>query len=258
MPLDWWDGHSVDDLVRAWGVRRVEAWETLASTSDRAAELAAEGCEPWTVVVADEQTAGRGRQGDRWQSAARAGLWMTVVTEPYRGNLPIPLVVGAACIEAIDAVAPPLRTLIKWPNDLYVGARKVGGLLCEGRGGRVLIGIGINTASPAEGFHPDIDTPPTSLEVESGNVLARSELADGVLGRLRTRLSDPKLERDTRALLADRDCLTGRVVETEEQGPGTARGIDDSGALVLERPDGSRVRVRSGRVRPQDARSRRG
>lgn len=248
MLLERWDGRPVDDLLRLWDVPLIEAWAVVTSTSDRAAQIAAEGCPVWTVVVADEQTAGRGRQGDRWHSAPGAGLWMTIVAEAYEGALPLPLVTGVACAEAIERRVPSVRISIKWPNDMLIGDRKVGGVLCERRGGRVLIGIGINTTTPEGGFDPTIDPPPITLEMAGGNELSRSELAGAILAALRRHVGPGHDVGATKAMLDERDYLAGRAVSSQEHGPGTARGIDADGALVLERGDGRRVRVGSGKV----------
>lgn len=253
-----WDGQRLDLLAAAWGVPTVEAWSVLTSTSDRAAEAAAAGCAPWTVIVADEQSAGRGRRGDAWQSAAGAGLWMTVVAERPPLDYPLPLLVGASCVAAIDMIAPSVRPLVKWPNDLYARDRKLGGVLCESRAESVLIGIGINTSRPDEGYDPGIEGSPVSLEEMTGKALAPSQLAGAVIADLRARLAGAGEPAGTKTLLAERDYLADRTVRTEEHGVGVARGFDDSGALVLERADGSRVRVGSGRVRVQDAANRRG
>lgn len=257
MRLDSWDGEAVSALAVKWEVARVEAWSEIGSTSDRAAALARGGCAPWTVVLADEQTQGRGRQGDRWQSASGAGLWMTVVVPTRPFDYPLPLVAGVACIEAIDSVAPSVRPLIKWPNDIYVGDRKLGGVLCETRGEQVFIGIGINTAEPEGGFDESLSTPPVTLEEAARKSQSRNQLAGAVLAALRTRLLASAGPEGVARLLAGRDYLADRAVQTEEHGIGVARGIDPTGALLLERPSGSRVRVVSGRVRVQNVSQRR-
>ncbi len=241
----------------AWDVPVVEAYASIGSTNDRALELAAAGAGPFSVVVADEQTRGRGRRGATWHSAPGAGLWMSAVL-PQIGTLPwLPLVVGLAVAEAIEGATGAVTVGLKWPNDLILGFRKVGGILCESAAGAVVAGVGINLRAPREGFPGPLSQTATALDVEGANSLSPSRLAgmivDGVKGRLggeAAALDPQSLDPQSLDALRARDVLVGRAVHTEESGPGTARGIDPDGALVLERPDGSRVSVSSGSVRP--------
>lgn len=245
-----YDGCPSETLAAAWDVPRVETWARVGSTNDRALALAVAGAAPGTTVVADEQTAGRGRRGAAWRSAPGCGLWMSVVLEPTAGDPRLPLLVGVACAEGIEAVADDVEVEVKWPNDLLIGARKVGGILVERVSGTVVVGIGINVRLPAEGFASELATRATVLEVESGKRLARSELAGQVLAVLTARLAAAAPFEQALRALTGRDALLDRAVSTEDKGDGVARGVDASGALVLERADGSRVRVVSGSVRP--------
>jgi BirA family biotin operon repressor/biotin-[acetyl-CoA-carboxylase] ligase len=143
---------------------------------------------------------------------------------------------------------------IKWPNDLFLDGRKVGGVLCDslmgpGAVASVVVGVGLNLRQPTEGFPGDIALTAASLEGLSGKPVRRSEVASGLMTELR-RLRGPSLQEATDRLRVEfgpRDVLAGREIVTA-QGPGTARGIDESGALMLQRPDGVRVRVTSGSV----------
>jgi BirA family biotin operon repressor/biotin-[acetyl-CoA-carboxylase] ligase len=132
-----------------------------------------------------------------------------------------------------------------------VGRRKLAGVLCESTGGALVAGIGVNlrrwTAAPA-----DLAERVTSLEAEGGMSLPANVLA-GLIVRDLKQLR-PALDPAALAALAARDALLGAAVDTEEHGRGVARGIERDGALVLERPDGSRVRVVAGSVtRTQEA-----
>jgi BirA family biotin operon repressor/biotin-[acetyl-CoA-carboxylase] ligase len=226
-------------------VRVVEAYASIGSTNDRALALAAKGEHGFAVVIADEQTAGRGRRGAEWRSPPGAGLWMSVVL-PWPRPVPhVTLLVGIAVAEAIEQAAGGLRVGIKWPNDLLVGRRKLGGVLCESAGASVVAGIGINLRPV-----PGVDRA-TSLEAECGKYLPPNNLAGSILTALRRcALDGLRLEPEALAYLRDRDALAGTRVDTDEHGRGTARGIDADGALLLERADGSRVRVVAGSVRP--------
>ena len=251
--LRTWDGEPVASWQEAWGVPLLEAWASIGSTSDRALELAEEGARPFTVVLADEQTRGRGRRGATWLSPPGAGLWMSVVLPAGAAVRWLPLVVGLAVAEAIEGATGVLGVGIKWPNDLLLGARKVGGILCESAAGAVVAGVGINVRAPGGGFPEPLARTATALDVEGAKSLSTSRLAGMILDSFERRLVGKAgvLGRPVLEELAARDVLAGRRIHTEEQGSGTARGISPEGALVLERPDGSRVKVSSGSVRPQ-------
>jgi BirA family transcriptional regulator, biotin operon repressor / biotin---[acetyl-CoA-carboxylase] ligase len=254
-PLTHWEGEPVASWQEAWGVPLLEVWASIGSTSDRALELAERGGRPLTVVIADEQTRGRGRRGAAWHSPPGAGLWMSVVMTAHAGHRWLPLMVGLAVAEAIEGATGVVGVGIKWPNDLLLGARKVGGILCESAAGVVVAGVGVNVRAPEGGFPETLAGTATALDMEGAKSLSASRLAglildgfeDGAEGRLGQEanvLACSVLEE-----LAARDVLAGRRVHSEEQGPGIARGISPEGALLLERPDGSRVAVSSGSVR---------
>lgn len=249
-----WDGSTPERLAADWGVPHVDTWDAITSTNDRAIALAREGAPHRTVVVADQQTAGRGRRGAEWLSPARSGLWMSVVLRREAVGGPLPLVVGVACVEAIRTCAPNVAVGIKWPNDLLTGGRKVGGILCEAADGAVVAGIGVNVTTPEGGFAEGVQSVATSLEANGSGPLVRRALAGAIVRALTECLESDDPFAAARATLVEADALFGRRIETEQAGPGWARGIDDTGALVLEREDGSRVRVISGSVRLADGR----
>ena len=247
-----WDGSSPLELARGWDVPFVEAYSSIGSTNDRAIELSTEGAPAWTVVVADEQTKGRGRRGSGWISGAGSGLWMSVLLRDRDSIQSLPLVVGLACAEGIEAVQD-VRVCIKWPNDLFIRSRKVGGILCETTDTAVVAGIGINVSAPPDGFPSAIDTVATALDRETPEPPTRTSLASGVLKRLRFILDQDDPYGSAHGAILERDALVARVVRTDQEGVGRAVGIDEHGALLMERPDGSRVRIISGSVGFADA-----
>jgi BirA family biotin operon repressor/biotin-[acetyl-CoA-carboxylase] ligase len=250
--LTHWEGEPVGVWEGVWSVPRLEAHDVLGSTNDRAWELARAGAPPYTVVVAERQTAGRGRGGARWHSPAGAGLWISVLL-PVTGPVPphLPLLVGLAAARAVEAVCAELDVGLKWPNDLEVEGRKAGGVLCEGADGCVVAGLGLNVRQGPEEFPAELVGRAVSLETAAGHPVSRGALASALLAELRraggTRVGP--LPAAVRAELARRDVLRGRRVVSQQVGAGVARGIDEDGALLVERPDGARVRVLAGSVR---------
>ena len=264
-----WEGEPVAVWMDLWGVPAFEAHDELASTNDRLKEIAGQVAGPHTVVISESQRAGRGRRNAAWHSPAGSGLWMSVLLpelEPSGAYLP--LMVGLATARAVDRVASGVEAGLEWPNDVIVKGKKVAGVLCEavatGRG--VVAGIGVNLRAPPGGFPHEIVARAGALEELAGVAVDRGALAGQILREL-TLVRGVHGPREPCALdpdgihtsippqlLADlnrRDVLRDRRVVTEQEGPGTARGIDKAGALVLERSDGSRVRVLAGSVRPK-------
>jgi BirA family biotin operon repressor/biotin-[acetyl-CoA-carboxylase] ligase len=209
------------------------------STNERARELAAGGAPHGTLVTADHQTAGRGRQGRAWIAAPGSALLMSVVLR--RGNEALPLAAAVAVCEAL-----PMRALVKWPNDIWIGGRKVAGILVEGRPleGWAVLGVGVNVS--ASGLPPELQDVATSLRREGLN-----SSNEEVLGRLLASL-DRWLARPAPEVLAawrTRDALRGETVRWTG-GSGQAAGVDDSGALLVDTASG-RVALDAGEVHLQ-------
>jgi BirA family biotin operon repressor/biotin-[acetyl-CoA-carboxylase] ligase len=245
-----WAGRTGSELAEAWGLRLVEAWASLGSTNDRAIELGRTDVPRPALVLADAQTRGRGRRGDRWQSEAGAGIWMSLLFPAHVARPQLPLVVGVACARAIDAVMGTERLVsVKWPNDLVIGDRKVGGILCESGPFGVVVGVGVNVVTPSGGFAPEFALSATALEVSGVKSLDRIDLARALVSRVIADVTSGIPFDLVQEELRHRDALRGRSIVTEAAGTGIARGIDDGGALLLERPDGSMGSVHSGTVR---------
>jgi BirA family transcriptional regulator, biotin operon repressor / biotin---[acetyl-CoA-carboxylase] ligase len=212
--------------------------DSLPSTMDVAAELAASGCEPFTAVVADEQTAGQGRLGRSWHSERGAGLYVSIVLRVAEPPPIITLALGLAARDAIQRtadVAPDLR----WPNDLLIADRKVGGILAQVQHGAVIAGIGINVNQTA--FPPDIEAIATSLRIAAGRDLDRRELLRAVIASVRRFVSLTSAELRAQFTAAS-TWARGKQVIIEEPVAisGLTAGLNDDGFLLV-RDDTGRV-----------------
>jgi len=155
--LSRYEGLDAAGLERLTGAPLVVLQSSIPSTQDEAHRLGAEGAPGGTVVLAEQQTAGRGRQGRAWHSPAGAGVWMSVLLRPSArpegGALAIRA--GLATAAALAAAAPGVATRLRWPNDVVVADRKVGGVLCEARWSGeapawVAVGVGLNVRGPLD------------------------------------------------------------------------------------------------------------
>lgn len=229
-------------------VMRLHYFDRVSSTMDVIHQLAAEGAVPGTAVIAGEQFEGRGSRGRTWHSPI-GGLWLSVVFRPpvVEGLEAVSLRVGLAVAEAIQARVPE-SVQLKWPNDLLLQARKLGGVLCEARWqgealGWVAVGVGLNIRNriPDELGAAAVSlcevVPGISVEEIAGPVLAALRALDLGTGRL----SPSELGR-----FARRDWLRGRTIR--EPVAGKVTGVAEDGALLVRTSNGSDVSLRSGTV----------
>jgi BirA family biotin operon repressor/biotin-[acetyl-CoA-carboxylase] ligase len=206
------------------------------STNERARALAASGAPHGTLVTADEQHAGRGRQGRAWTAPPTSAVLMSVVLRELSETLPL-----AAAVAVSEAV--PLETQIKWPNDVWIDGRKVAGILVEGRPqeGWAVLGIGLNVTT--EEFPQELHA--TSLRL-AGADLSRDAALAALLDALRLWLPRPRSQ--VLAAWRSRDALLGRTVRwSNGSNEGVAAGVDSSGALIVETRNG-RVTLDAGEV----------
>jgi len=255
-----WEGATAGELAARWGLPAVHLFQSAGSTNDVARALAEAGAPAGTAVLAEEQVAGRGRGGKGWQSPPGLGVWLSVVLRPASLAAPglLPILVGLAAAEALDAFVRPARVAIKWPNDLQLAGRKLAGILCEGSWdagvpGHVVAGIGINVLHSVDDFAPELRESATSLRIAAGWMPPRADVAGAVAGAIFRRVADPPAELGGALLqsLAARDALLGRRVTVTGAEPlaGTAMGITPAGALLVRTAAGALKTVRSGTVR---------
>jgi BirA family biotin operon repressor/biotin-[acetyl-CoA-carboxylase] ligase len=236
--------------------------DLVGSTNDRARELALAGAPHGTVVTAERQTAGRGRQGRVWSAPAGRALTLSALVRiPAAAFGPLPLAVPIAVAEACEAVSP-VKCRIKWPNDVWVEGLKVAGVLIEARpqDGWAVIGIGLNVDTALDELADDLRQTASSLRIASGAPVDRDAALDELLARLAVwiaRLGDPGRVVEA---FRERDVLQGQRIAWSSghvRQEGEASGIDDDGALVVFTDAGERLRLDAGEVhleRPAGAR----
>lgn len=234
---------------------RLDYHRTVGSTMDIAREAALAGAQEGYIVLAEEQTAGRGRQGRAWRSVPGANLSFTIVLRPdlaAAGRLA--MLVPLAVAEGVER-ATSLQPAIKWPNDLQINGRKVCGVLIDldtvgDRPAFALVGIGLNVNhDPSDA--PELRDIATSLSTAAGRPLDREAVLIAVLERLHTLLAEARAGIDVRPRWRARLAMLGKEVtirsgETVERG--IAEDVDADGSLVLLRSDGTRVTFAAGEV----------
>lgn len=228
-------------------------YEETDTTNNRARELALEGAPEGTLVVAEKQTAGRGRRGKVWESPLGTGIWMSLVLRPQIAPAEasvLTLLCGLATAEAIEAETG-LSAGIKWPNDILINGKKAVGILtemdCEMSEVHFVIpgiGINVNTAS----FPPEIAEIATSLYLECGKTVSRRRLVHKVLERLEEHYETFLRTGSFAAMLEDyrKHCITlGKEVHVLGREPFFAEALDitPEGELLVRRADNGKEEV---------------
>jgi len=242
--------------------RVAEGYATLDSTNRRALAWAEAGAPEGALVLAEHQTAGRGRLGRSWADVPGEGLLLSLVLRPAlspeRMGL-LPLAAGLAVAEALDGHAAPLAPTLKWPNDVLLGGRKVCGILAEGRPGGAhpfaVLGIGVNVGQTA--FPAELAERATSLLLATGRTPDRTALLADLLARLEARYEDLAAARHPAVLAAFAARMpppgTPLAVHPATGGApttGTLDGLAPDGGLRLRTPEGAVV-LRAGEVTTQ-------
>lgn len=238
--------------------QRVIYYPRLMSTMAVAKREAQRGAAEGTIVVTDEQTAGKGRMGRAWLSP-RGSLALSIILYPSLVNLPYLIMLASlAVVHSIEAITD-LKSQIKWPNDVLINGKKVCGILIESsvRGGTVdyaVIGIGLNVSLELVNF-PDISLTATSLSDELGREVPRLSLIRQLLAETeKLYLTLPAGEsiyrewRDSLVTLGQKVRVrSGKMTYT-----GTAESVATDGSLLLRHPDGSLTRIVAGDVTLRD------
>jgi BirA family biotin operon repressor/biotin-[acetyl-CoA-carboxylase] ligase len=245
MSLDW------QDLELPPGFR-MDFREKTGSTNDDVRSAANAGAAKGLVIVAGKQESGRGRRGAAWVCPPGEGLAFSVLLRPRENKALWPrlsLAAGLAVAEAIERLGPLAE--VKWPNDVWVGGRKIAGILVEAGEDFVVVGIGINVG--VKEFPAELADSATSLALECGEAPELSAVLLLVLERLQ--VWSAKIGGGFEELLRGfrvRCALTGKAVRllaADGALSGTVAGIGDGGELLVETPNGVRRLVQADEVR---------
>ncbi len=235
---------------------RLVRLKRTGSTMDVARRLATEGTPEWTVVVAEEQTGGRGRLWRRWASP-RGGLWLSIVLRPKFPPSKIPLVGLAASLALVKAIRKKLgvRTGLKWPNDVLLNGRKLAGILSEAfqEDGKwvVILGIGVNTNVRLADLPEEVRCRAAALIDVLGRPVDNWELLRELIRELRKAyrliLEDPRIlaqEWNANSVITG---LHVKVATLRGEVEGVALGVDEAGRLILQVKD-REIRISQGEV----------
>jgi BirA family biotin operon repressor/biotin-[acetyl-CoA-carboxylase] ligase len=248
MPSDRLD---LDRLLASSLVADVEYYATLGSTNDRAKECAARGPGKLPLlVIADAQTAGRGRGANRWWTG-HGSLAFTLLFDAHelgleRMRLPlVALATGVAVVEAVAPLVPSLSVGVRWPNDVYVGDRKLAGLLVEVPTERFfVVGIGVNINNTLADAPAELARKVTTLRDLTGAAHDRTAILLAILAQLTAWLRCLASTPEAVGSRANQLCLQhGQTLTLDAGGrlvTGTCAGVASDGALLLETPEGRR------------------
>lgn len=242
--------------------REVICHDQLASTNLTAMELGEAGALEGLVVISDQQSAGKGRLGRRWESPAGVNLYLSILLRPVMPPWEVPRLTFLSAVAAARALreVTGLKIDVKWPNDLLVNGRKIAGLLNEMSAEsdavhHVVLGLGLNVNMTSDQFPTDLRYPATSVWLEKGTLTARLDVAVALLehfDRLYEEFRQSGMEPIRRAwqelfVLMEKPV---RVETGQASLVGVVAGIDEEGALLLRLPDGKIEKVLAGDVLP--------
>ncbi|MFZ5354807.1 MAG: biotin--[acetyl-CoA-carboxylase] ligase [Bacillota bacterium] len=259
---DYLSAAEIDPLLTTSVIgKHIMYFDSLDSTNNYAKKLAGEDFEEGTVVIAEMQTAGRGRLGRSWISPRGKGIWMTIMLKPDINPLyaqRVTLVAACAVNDAIKEISG-IASGIKWPNDIVANGKKLCGILTE-MGAEVdainylIVGIGINANLDDDDIPAELAGAATSIKIETGKSMVRKEVVAAILNRFEkyyTGFSRSGSLEDIVDIYKSNLLLLGkqvRAVYKHEEITGEAVDINDAGQLLLRLPDGTIREITSGEV----------
>jgi BirA family biotin operon repressor/biotin-[acetyl-CoA-carboxylase] ligase len=237
---DEWDGKALHDLSVKWAERIIFLAE-CGSTNDEARKIAMKGASDLSVILTERQISGRGRRGQSWACPAEEGLAFTLIVRPKESPAlwsRLALAAGLAIAEALDSFG--VSAGLKWPNDVWVGGKKICGILVEADSGFAVVGVGVNVNVKV--FPAGLAHPATSLAIELAGDISREEVLVTCLNRLELRLTQigSGFEELLEAWLA-RCVLSGNDVRLDAGGiskTGRVVGVSPRGELLLRTTSG--------------------
>jgi len=238
------------------GKQKIWHYESLKSTNNRAYELAEKGEPEGTLVVAETQTSGKGRLGRKWISPKSGGIYFSLILRPDMESDKVPVITLVAAVSIQRAIKKicDIDAGIKWPNDILIDEKKVCGILCEIKAQPdmvdfLILGVGINVNTPLKKLPAEA----TSLKNESSRSVSRRKLMRQIL----TEIEKDYIKMKKEGFISLREeckklstVLNKRITVKEYSSSfeGIAKDIDEKGALIVKKKDGSRKRVFSGDV----------
>jgi BirA family biotin operon repressor/biotin-[acetyl-CoA-carboxylase] ligase len=239
--------------------KKIYSYRKVGSTNLLGFRLAETGSEEGTLIVADEQTKGKGRMERSWYSPPRLGLWMSLILRPRIPPFKAPglsICAGLALTQTIKEMTG-IEAKIKWPNDCLIDGKKVGGILLElsaelDRINFVIVGIGVNVNHSAKDFPRNLSQTATSMKIKLGKDISRLALLTSFLEKFERIYLDFKKKglSAQREMIKSFSSLLGKKVAVKfgkEKIEGTAENIDENGSLVIKTKKGEKV-VRAGEV----------
>lgn len=238
----------------------IHVFDEIESTNTYAKKLAADGAPHGTLVVAGRQTGGRGRQGRSFHSPD-GGVYMSVVLRPdtdFTNGVLITTAAAVAVCKAVENLMPEACPQIKWVNDVFLGNKKICGILTEavldmeaGTIGSVVVGVGVNLKSAENEFPDELKNIVTTLESAGGSNVPRGRLAAEIANEL-VKICNDMSSGDYLEEYRKRCLVLGKrisFIENNAWFDATAKTIDNKGGLVVILPDGSDKTLSSGEVR---------
>lgn len=249
---------QIGDATR-WAGQEIVCFTETDSTNVRARKLGENGAAHGTLVVAEQQTAGRGRRGRGWESPAGSSIYMSLLLRPefLPNKAPMLTIVMAYSVATALREQTGLDFRIKWPNDIVLNGKKVVGILTEMSTeieyiNHVVIGVGINVNT--EAFPEEICATATSIRLESGKIWRRAELIAAILRQFEVQYERFVKEEDLAYLREAYDAVLVncnrevRILGEKDGYRAVALGIDDQGELLVRKEDGTVTSVYAGEV----------
>lgn len=249
---------QIGDATR-WAGQEIVCFTETDSTNVRARKLGENGAAHGTLVVAEQQTAGRGRRGRGWESPAGSSIYMSLLLRPefLPNKAPMLTIVMAYSVATALREQTGLDFRIKWPNDIVLNGKKVVGILTEMSTeieyiNHVVIGVGINVNT--EAFPEEICATATSIRRESGKTWRRAELIAAILRQFEVQYERFVKEEDLAYLREAYDAILVncnrevRILGEKDGYRAVALGIDDQGELLVRKEDGTVTSVYAGEV----------